>query len=126
MPEIAIVETSDCDSGCYECSGHTFAQSITSWDTVTDAELATIRKYYSGLRPIRKTYWILERIQAETALTTVRKELDAAKREEEKKEKRKQHLAAEKLRKEKEKAEKAAKKERETFEKLRKKFEGEK
>ena len=126
MPLIAIVETRDCGSGCYECSGHTFAQSITNWDSVSEAELAVLRKYYrSSYKGLGSSYWILERVPTALALTKVQKEVEAAKLEAQKEEARKKNLEAAKLAREKEKAKKIAEKERETFEKLRKKFEKE-
>ena len=122
MPEIAIVEMQDC-GGCYECSGHTFANSITRWETVSDKELAALKKYYRSTNR-GTTCWVIERVPTEEALKSVKNAVAAAQREAEKAEKRKKYLADEKLRKEKEKAEKALEKEREVFEKLRSKFEG--
>ena len=124
MPEIAIVEAVDC-GGCYECSGHTFAQSITRWDVVTEEELVALRKHYAkSTKRVNSSHWIIVRADTRVALDSVQKVIKDIKLEAEKEEKRKQQLAAEKLRKEKEKAKKAEEKERETFEKLRKKFEG--
>lgn len=48
MPRIALVNTKYCIDACYECSGHTIIESISDWDEVTDQELKTLQRYYSG------------------------------------------------------------------------------